>query len=336
MQPRNALMPFELPQAASINALTQPLSQALDTYRQGMKEQFEGERALARERMEQDRLSLARNADVRAAETHSLDVHAKKVQQIAGLAQMADAEADPTRKAAIMQRVYAMHPEMATRLTAAGQDPNNHGAVAKFLIAEARGYRDPLEEQMKRTQIAGMGLQQRLTAAQLDQIKTQTPDWRAANAERFGLQKGTPEWSQFVISGQYAPKDDIVHAKADETIGQKVRQPDGSYKVVPVMQGMHKTPAGYRETATGLEPIPGGPADIKQNEKRQQDYASLQSVTQQLDELAASVNRVKTAPGLAKNFGMQGLVPNMPGGAAANAAEAECARMKRSRTPTAS
>jgi hypothetical protein len=81
-----------------------------------------------------------------------------------------------------------------------------------------------------------------------------------------------------------------------------------------------KVPPGYRPTSEGnLEAIPGGPADIKINEKRQQDYAQATAMTQQLDELAKSVNTVLTAPGLDKNFGVQGYVPNIPGGKAANA-----------------
>ncbi len=93
----------------------------------------------------------------------------------------------------------------------------------------------PLDMDAKRASVAA-------AQAQLEQVRTQTPDWRAANAERFGLQKGTPEYNQFVIAGTYAPKDDIVRQKDDEQIFQRVRKPDGSYDFVPVGGGSQGAP----------------------------------------------------------------------------------------------
>lgn len=319
MQPRNALIPFELPQAANINALTQPLMQGIDTYRQGMKEQFEGERALARERMEGQRLAIAQDS-------HAMEREKYLAQKMGGLAQVIHDDTDQARAAANWSKLRASMPGMDAHLAKYGVDPNDHVSGARLIMGEAGKYQTANERekerlglQLQRSQIAGQGLQQQLTQAQLAQIRTQTPEWREQNAERFGLVKGTPEHTQFIVSGQYAPKDDLVHAKEGETVGQRMRQPDGSYKVVPVLEGGGKITPGYRRTDAGWEAIPGGPADIKQNEKRQQDYASMQSVFQQLDELAKSVNAVKTHPGLSSNFGMTGLIPNRPGSNAANA-----------------
>ena len=282
MQPRNALIPFELPQAANINALTQPLMQGIDTYRQGMKEQFEGERALARERMEGQRLAIAQDS-------HAMEREKYLAQKMGGLAQVIHDDTDQARAAANWSKLRASMPGMDAHLAKYGVDPNDHVSGARLIMGEAGKYQTANERekerlglQLQRSQIAGQGLQQQLTQAQL-------------------------------------AKDDLVHAKEGETVGQRMRQPDGSYKVVPVLEGGGKITPGYRRTDAGWEAIPGGPADIKQNEKRQQDYASMQSVFQQLDELAKSVNAVKTHPGLSSNFGMTGLIPNRPGSNAANA-----------------
>ena len=313
--PYGAPMMFDLPQGANINLLTQPLQQGLQAYRQGMDKQFEGERALKKEQ-------LAERADTRQQQAFDLEQQKAKVQQIAGIAQAALAEQDPARRAQLMQSAYAVHPDMVTHLQKAGQDPNDHGSVAKFLVAEARGYVDPLADEAKRANIEQSRAATAVSRANLAQLSKATPEYRAKIAGQFGLQPNTPEYNNFVLNGTYSPKDDFIHLKDGEEIGRKVVGADGRISIEKLAgNAKDKTPPGYRQTAdNNLEAIPGGPADIKQNEKRQQDYASATQVIQQLDELAKSVNRVATAPGLAKNFGVQGYVPNMPGGEAANAA----------------
>lgn len=151
----------------------------------------------------------------------------------------------------------------------------------------------PLKRQAMEAEIAGKGLSQQVTQANLEQAKMQTPQWRMQNAETFGIVKGTPEWRQFVVSGSL---------------------PDAS---------SGKPPVGYRPTQEGnLEAVPGGPADIKQNEKRQGDFASLQYLNQKLDDLSTQANILKEHPGLPGITGVRGMIPNLPGTKAADA-EAE-------------
>lgn len=202
MQPRNALIPFELPQAANINALTQPLMQGIDTYRQGMKEQFEGERALARERMEGQRLAIAQDS-------HAMEREKYLAQKMGGLAQVIHDDTDQARAAANWSKLRASMPGMDAHLAKYGVDPNDHVSGARLIMGEAGKYQTANERekerlglQLQRSQIAGQGLQHQLTAAQLQQVKQQTPEWRMENAEKFGVQKGTPAWQQFVVSGQ--------------------------------------------------------------------------------------------------------------------------------------
>lgn len=77
-----------------------------------------------------------------------------------------------------------------------------------------------------------------------------------------------------------------------------------------------KAPEGYRYTESGkeLEPIPGGKADTSK-----QDAAILENTTADLDRLEASVDDLLAAPGLGRITGFDGMLPNRPGGDAANA-----------------
>lgn len=237
-----------------------------------------------------------------------------------GAAQMILAEKDPAKQQQMWGAIRSQHPQFDDTLQKHGINPNDHLAGAQFLMAQARGYRDPLDEQVKRAQLAHSQVSTAAAQAQLQQPRSQTPEYRASVAANYGLTKGTPEYNSFVLNGTYAPKDTLIRAKDGEKIGVPQYGPDG--KVISVQQVLdnEKTPAGYRSVPGGLEAIPGGPADIKQNEKRQQDFAAMQSVSSSMDRLAAEANRVLTHPGLSSNYGLWGALPNVPGTQAADAA----------------
>src|SRR5258706_13374056 len=81
-----------------------------------------------------------------------------------------------------------------------------------------------------------------------------------------------------------------------------------------------KPPSGYRATAEGnLEAIPGGPADLKIQGQYNQDTANLNESLSNMDRLASEANAIKEHPGLGGITGLRGVVPNIPGGQAANA-----------------
>ena len=82
-----------------------------------------------------------------------------------------------------------------------------------------------------------------------------------------------------------------------------------------------KAPAGYRYKQDGsLEAIPGGPADTKMQGAFNQDTSTLNTTEGALDRLANAANEVKLHPGLGGITGLSGMLPNIPGGDAANAA----------------
>lgn len=81
-----------------------------------------------------------------------------------------------------------------------------------------------------------------------------------------------------------------------------------------------KPPSGYRATAEGnLEAIPGGPADLKIQGQFNQDTSNLNESLSNMDRLASEANAIKEHPGLGGITGLRGVVPNIPGGQAANA-----------------
>jgi hypothetical protein len=197
-----APIPFELSPSANVNLLMQPLQQGLQSYRQGMDRQFEGERALEKER-------LAQRADTRQQQAFDLEQQKAKVQQIAGLAQMADNEKDPGRRQQIWGKVLASHPEMGAALGRAGVDPNDHVNGPKFLIAEARGYVDPMADKLKQAQIDN--LNRREEPEVVRQLRAAGVDPRSEQGRSLIMNsiKGGDPISQAVsqaIQGQFSPQ----------------------------------------------------------------------------------------------------------------------------------
>jgi len=202
--------PFDLGPSANVNLLMQPLQQGMQSYRQGMDRQFEGERALEKER-------LAQRADARAEEDQSFQREQRLVQRMGAMAQVTLDDPNPQRAAQNWAKVHQAMPQLAERLRQYGIDPNDWKAGASFVAAEAGKYKSPIERQMQTAQLQHLQGQNAVNAAQLQQIKMQTPDWRAANATRFGFNAtaapGTPDYNdyrQFVLTGQYTPRGPII------------------------------------------------------------------------------------------------------------------------------
>lgn len=82
-----------------------------------------------------------------------------------------------------------------------------------------------------------------------------------------------------------------------------------------------KVPSGYRVRAdgSGLEPIPGGPADMKLQGAFNADTAALTGSVGSFDRLAAAANELRQHPGLKGITGLRGAIPNVPGSSAADA-----------------
>lgn len=314
--PRNALIDFS------------PINQGIAQYRQGMDQAYQADmgRKVANALASGDykgamaatddpsvalQVGQAQRqvaAEGRAQKQFDADWFGNQAMAIANLPMGAE-------RVAAWQSFIAKHPDKAS-LDQVHLDPRTGPAAVS---AEYGKYKDALDQEMKRAQIGHIGMQNAVSAAQLQQLKMATPEARAAVAGQLGIAQGTPEFKSFVLNGTYAPKDDTIHLKDGEQIYTRGLDAQGR-PTFNLVGNNEKTPPGYRPTTQGnLEAIPGGPADIKISEKRQQDFASMQSMFQQLDELAKTANAVKSHPGLAGNFGLKGAVPNIPGTPAADA-----------------
>lgn len=81
-----------------------------------------------------------------------------------------------------------------------------------------------------------------------------------------------------------------------------------------------KAPPNYRWTEDGnLERIPGGAADEKVVNAFHADTLGVQSATAAMDNLLGVAQQVLNSPGLEGNYGLRGVIPNMPGSEAADA-----------------
>ncbi len=190
-----------------------------------------------------------------------------------------------------------------------------HIAAIRLLSPEQQAaaiaqYRNPMTEAQlaaSRTSTALHG-QQLQTARATAPYEIDMKRLQAANAQR--------EYD--------TPKPNTFDLGPDHTRFSQQRGPDGSVVAVPIATGGQsggKVPPGYRMAPDGkaMEAIPGGPADIKTNEKRQQDFNSMQYMFQKLDDLGTQANILKNHPGLPGITGWRGAIPNFPGSNAANA-----------------
>lgn len=106
-----------------------------------------------------------------------------------------------------------------------------------------------LEMQRERLKIdqQNAARQSALTAAQLQQIKMQTPEWRMANAAKFGIDPNTPEGRAFVITGNYAPKETTFNLAEGQTRYRQETQPDGTVRAVPIASSAPKIDSTARK-----------------------------------------------------------------------------------------
>ena len=90
-------------------------------------------------------------------------------------------------------------------------------------------------------------------------------------------------------------------------------------KIKQELDSHGRAPANYRFKTDGtLEPIPGGPADVKEQGKFNADLASMQGTESAMNSLAEQANMLLKHKGLDAATGWQSLFPSIPGGDAKN------------------
>lgn len=153
---------------------------------------------------------------------------------------------------------------------------------------------------LMRSQIAHSGVQNQVALAQLQQMKMQTPEARAAMAGQFGLQPGTAEYNSFVLNGTYSPKEEFLKAKEGETLFRK--GPNGQLEPVPMPGGDGMSPAYRKEY------------DKTKAEARAKAEIDLPRIVDNASLALKTIEQIKAHPGRATGTGAIGLVaPSIPG-----------------------
>jgi hypothetical protein len=232
---QNALMrPWNF-EVANVGNFTQPVMQGIDA---GMKD-----RQVAVENERQNKLMQFRQEDqnMQKARFSREEDNAKRT--MFGKAMTALASQPPEVVAQYAPQIFAKHPEYTAELTQNGV-PLNNPQVAVQMLAQQYGDYDKLAQEQKRAQIeaskastASSYASTAATNAQAQQLSRQTPEWRQANAQRYGIDINTPEGKAFVISGQYTPKSDIVTVKENERPMRVSRDAAGNPVYTPIDTG---------------------------------------------------------------------------------------------------
>lgn len=206
--PRNSLMPqmqlYDAPAGPNINTFLNPLMAGIKRGDEQRQQGFQNDRALTAESRQGEELQLAKNADARAASS-AANVQKDRMTKNFGNMMLAIVnEPDEAKAQSYWQRIKTM-PDFAQEAAAAGYDLNDHRGTSRLLAAKAGVLPDPLERQKMELGIQAQRGQIAVTGAQLTQLKSQSPEYRASVAEQYGMTKGTPTYNAFVISGQYSP-----------------------------------------------------------------------------------------------------------------------------------
>lgn len=150
-----------------------PISNALDDFRKNRE--LEARQQIEQERlgMERERLDITKGA----AQGQEDD---RQVKIFAGIAQAIDNEQDPVKRQGAWNKFVSSRPTFGPALQRYGIDPADHINGPKFLIAQARGPVDPLEQQER---------QARINQSQAATESTQT----STVAQKVGLQERMQE-----------------------------------------------------------------------------------------------------------------------------------------------
>jgi hypothetical protein len=247
----NALMqrPWNF-EVADASKFTQPVMQGIEAGYRDRQQGVENERQNKLMGFQEQRLVMEKakaDRDAETAEAHQF-----------GKAMSALASQPPEVVAQYAPQIFAKHPKYAAKFAENGI-PMDNPQVAVKMLAQQYGDYDPQAIEKNRAAIeaskastASSYASTAATNAQAQQLSRQSPDWRQANAQRFGIDPNTPEGKAFVISGQYTPKSNRVTLTEGQTIGDIVPGADGNSTFRPIVQGNEKPAAEYVAKASNF------------------------------------------------------------------------------------
>lgn len=207
-----ALPAARAPELPDIGGAFQNIGNALAGYRQGMNDVTERE-----DRMEARAYQRGRDAKADAVQDEARQ--RRLIEHTVGIAQLIDAETDPVKRQGMWGKFIGSSPRFTEAFKQYGVDPADHVNGPKFLIAQARGYQDPLETQAKQADIA---YKQAMTAAASrrgDGKEGETMDERLVMIQRAGVDPQSPEGRRFLLSGDMGKSEGMTATDRKAVLG---------------------------------------------------------------------------------------------------------------------
>lgn len=202
------------------------------------------------------------------------------VQKAAGIAQMISQEKDPAVASARWGQLVNSDPRWGNALKASGVDPNDFRTGPQMIIAEARGYQDELDVDLKKAQIAKL------------QREAASGDNPAAVREWKFYSNLPPEQRQ-----QY-----ITMKRADQW------KDIGTGFVMPNVVNPSGAPV-----ATLQKDVAGAAAQKEIGERQGQAAADLPRQEDNAALALDTINQIRSHPGKQYGLGVAGVLPGIPG-----------------------
>jgi len=299
---------MNLPAYSTPNALINfdPMVAGVDAYQKGqenvrrvgvarnagnalMSGDYAGAMSTAMQGDRPDLAGLAMQAKAQASQEQSqaLDREHKTAMMMGGVAQrvLDMHKAGDTAGARTLYSRIAAHPNMAQSLSKHGIDPNDHLGASQFLMAQAAGYRDPLDVEAKRAQISMSNAHAGLFAAQ------------AANAKNGGdAPMPIKEWQRFSAMGPEDQQKYLLMKRAAEKpldTGTEFVRPNAMNPMAP------PTPVVRKDNA-------GKAFDQEEGKAAGKSAAALPSVIASTNRIISSIDAVINDPGLSNVTGLVG------------------------------
>lgn len=282
---------MQLPAYQTPNALMNfaPVSDGIDSYRKGQEDvrrfgvaqqagnalmggDYKGAMATALQGDRADLAGLAMQAKAHASQEESaaLDREHKTALMYGGVAQQAIQSGDPNVMRQTWGRMVASHPEFAAKVQAQGVDPNDHASGLKFIMAQAAGYRNPLDDKLKQAQINAANYRQEEPV--IRQLRAAGIDPRSEQGRQLIMNsiKGGSPMEQMIAEGmRNAMKQGQTAPQPAQQQGGIVQQsfdggqPDGGIiNVQTAPQQVQQQAPAEPMVNTPLGPLPKRQADI--------------------------------------------------------------------------
>lgn len=246
----NYFVPLQAPRPRNAMLDLSPINQGLDSISQA-NQQAKRNAMLQQSQDLQQREFDARQAQMtRQNDRQDREMYGKQAQAV-------DQEQDPQRRAALWNRITSSFDQ--SKLSPEERDPITG---PKLMMAQAGLVVDPLERQTKQAQL---GLIQAQTAAANRRASGPvSAQERAALAQQYGLREGTPEYQQYVLTGNIPARGNTMNPTVQKELFEADQMTAANQSVIGALTsakelskkaygGFGASAAGYLASQVGME-----------------------------------------------------------------------------------